>query len=311
MSLSPIVVLTYNRPGKARRLFEALLANPEALESRMYVYSDGPRSEADRPLVEATRAVIRSLAIPRLELVERASNVGLARNVIEATSAACAKHGSAIVLEDDLLVSPTFLAFMNAALDRYCHHPSVMHVSGYMFSLAPPRGVDVLFLPFINSWGWATWDRAWRCFDSTANGYALLAADRALRRRFDLDGHYYFYEMLQGCLQGRIQSWAIRWYLSVFLAGGLAAFPAKSLVENCGFDEMGTNTRFGPPPPHVRSRANPFRVREFPDPFVDPVLLRRIQRLHARESSLQRVVRNKVRATWRRVIGRASRDIAS
>jgi len=305
MRLAPIVVFTYKRPTHTRQLFESLLANPEISDSQVYVYSDGPKAAVDAPLVEATRAEVRSFAIPRLEVIERTANLGLSRNVIDGVGAVCARHGSAIVLEDDLHLSPTFLAFMNAALDRYREADSVMHVSGYMFPLAPPRGVDAIFLPFINVSGWATWDRAWRHFDAEASGHARLAEDPALRRRFDLDDHYYFYEMLEAYRQGRIQSWAIRWYLSMFLVGGLAVYPARSLVENRGYDAAGTNTHSGSAPPHGRATAHPFRAGPLPEPVVDPVLFRRVQRLLAREHSLPRIVRNKVRATWRRVADRA------
>ncbi len=301
MRPAPIVVFTYNRPDRARQLLESLRANPESSGSRVYVYSDGPKGAADAPLVEATRACVRSARIPRMELVERPANVGLARNVIEGVGAVCAADGRAIVLEDDLYLSPTFLAFMNAALDRYRDEPSVMHVSGYMFPLRPPRGADAVFLPFVNVSGWATWDRAWRSFDAEARGYRRVADDPALRRRFDLDGHYYFFDMLERHRQGRIQSWAIRWYLSVFLAGGLAVYPARSLVENRGYGAAGTNTRDARPPPHGRARATPFRAGALPAPAVDPVLFRRVKRLLARERSLPRRVSNKLRATWRRL----------
>lgn len=56
------------------------------------------------------------------------------------------------------------------------------------------------------------------------------------RREFNIDESGYFYQML--CLQrdGKLDSWAIRWYASMFLRNGLAFHPGCSLVENLGFD---------------------------------------------------------------------------
>ena len=38
-----------------------------------------------------------------------------------------------------------------------------------------------------------------------------------------------------------LDSWAICWYLSTFMLGGLTLFPVCSLVENIGFDGSGTH----------------------------------------------------------------------
>src|SRR5690606_5120794 len=37
-------------------------------------------------------------------------------------------------------------------------------------------------------------------------------------------------------------SWAIRWYASVFLNNGLVLYPSKSLVENIGHDGTGVHS---------------------------------------------------------------------
>ena len=74
-----------------------------------------------------------------------------------------------------------------------------------------------------------------------AKGYERLLKDAGLRRRFDLDGNYGYFRMLQAQQSGKIDSWAIRWYLSVFLRDGLALYPRKSLVRNIGFDGTGVN----------------------------------------------------------------------
>src|SRR5260370_33238530 len=134
-----------------------------------------------------------------------------------------------------------FLPFMNQALERYAAEEAAMQIWGYQFPLAPPLTQSSLFLSFPTSWGWGTWARAWKHFDAAASGYAALQRDRALRHRFDLDGSYPYFEMLQRQLRGDIDSWAIRWHLSVFMRGGLALYPGRSLVRNTGFDRTGTH----------------------------------------------------------------------
>jgi hypothetical protein len=47
--------------------------------------------------------------------------------------------------------------------------------------------------------------------------------------------------MLEDQLAGRVNSWAIRWYLAAFLFNGLTLYPRQSLISNIGFDGSGTH----------------------------------------------------------------------
>ncbi|MEN9895268.1 MAG: hypothetical protein RIR97_1120, partial [Pseudomonadota bacterium] len=42
-------------------------------------------------------------------------------------------------------------------------------------------------------------------------------------------------------MQGKLDSWAIRWNWTVFKAGGRVVYPPVSYVENIGFDGSGTH----------------------------------------------------------------------
>src|SRR5690606_25831864 len=41
---------------------------------------------------------------------------------------------------------------------------------------------------------------------------------------------------------GKINSWAIRWYLSIFNKGGLVLYPKYSMIQNIGTDGSGTHS---------------------------------------------------------------------
>lgn len=277
MRLAPIAAFVYRRPESTRRMLASLAANPELRESAVYVFSDGPKREVDAAAVAETRRVVREAGLPRLELIERERNAGLAASVREGVTRLCREHGRVIVLEDDLVLSPTFLEYMNAALDRYAEVESVHAVAGFMYPVELRSAEDAVCLPITSSWGWATWDRAWRRFDGDASGRARLMADPELRRRFDLDGKYQFFDMLEDRILGRNDSWAILWYLGVFMQGGLSVFPARSLVENHGFGPDGTHC-LGDAPRHMRAVASPFRVRSWPEPRVDERVFGRVKR---------------------------------
>lgn len=242
MEYAPVALFVYNRPWHTRQAVEALQANILAARTPLYIYSDAPRDLAARDAVAGVRAYIQSVSgFASVTIEERDENFGLACSIIDGVSRLCAEFGRVIVLEDDLITSRFFLQYMNDALTRYEHEERVMQVAGYMFPAKLSVDEDAVLLPFTSSWGWATWQRAWRHFDARAMAYQTVASNPELRRDFDIGGRYGYFRMLQSQQRGETDSWAIRWYLSVFMLHGLTLYPRKTLVRNLGFDGSGVN----------------------------------------------------------------------
>jgi hypothetical protein len=238
---APIVFFTYNRPEHTRLTLESLTANEGASESELFIFCDGSESEEDVKAVKEVRSLTKSRKwCGKVNITERDKNMGLAGSIIEGVTEIVNRYGRAIVLEDDLVLSPQFLNFMNDALEVYKNVPKVMHISGYMF---PVKGKlpETFFYRATSCWGWATWKRAWVKFEP--NSYKLLTKIKSekLRWRFDIEGLMNYYNMLKRQAKGEIDSWAIRWYASVFLNGGLCLHPGKSLVNNIGHDGTGVH----------------------------------------------------------------------
>jgi hypothetical protein len=245
---APIALFIYKRPDHARRTILSLQGCEGVESSPIFVFADGPRGQADAPAVSATRAVARELLGGTAKYVEAERNRGLANSVIAGTTQLCDRYGTVVAVEDDLILAPSFLRFLNEGLARYRDEPRVMQVSGHMFdvpSLTDQR--EALFLPVTTSWGWATWKRAWDLFDPGAVGWRKRLADAREATRFNLGGRYNYLRMLERQMTGQIDSWAIRWYYTVFAHDGLALFPPRSLVLNTGFDRTGTHDRLGLP----------------------------------------------------------------
>jgi len=241
MSLAPIALFTFKRPAHTLRTLQALDRNPEFRQSPLHVFCDGPRRPDEEADVEATRAIVREWDHPDKTLHIAPANRGLANSIIDGVNRLCGSHGRVIVVEDDLVVTPLFLDYLNRGLDRYANETRVMQISGYMFPVETNCTRDSLLMPFITSWGWATWKRAWDEFDDDMSGFDRLINDRHLRLQFDLGAAYPYFSMLRRQRAGSVDSWAIRWYLSVFLRNGLALYPKSSLVSNEGFDGSGTH----------------------------------------------------------------------
>jgi hypothetical protein len=239
---APVALFVYNRPWHTQQTVEALLANREAAKTDVYIFSDAPKNAAASQLVNEVRTYIKKVSgFQSVVIIERESNFGLARSIIDGVTGICNKFGRIIVMEDDLITSSHFLSYMNEALDKYENNEQVMQIAGYMFPVDLKIQEDSLFLPFTSSWGWATWKRAWDYFDEASIGFEQLVKNRNMKYAFNLNGNIDYFKMLKSQLSGQNNSWAVRWYLSVFLMKGVVLYPAKTLVNNLGFDGSGVN----------------------------------------------------------------------
>lgn len=241
MTTAPILLFTYNRLQHTQRCLEALLKNTLAADSELFVYADAAKDEAGKEAVEEVRRYIHSLqGFRTITIIERDENWGLARNIIDGVTTQIKKYGKVIVLEDDLVVAPYFLQFMNDALEIYKDEPKVGHIQACDFTQDTSLP-DTFLIKWTGSWGWATWERAWKHFNP--NGKELLheLESRKLSYTFDFNGKYGFTRMLRRQIAGKNNSWAIRWNASLFIKDILSLNVGRSLVQNEGFDGSGTN----------------------------------------------------------------------
>lgn len=242
---APIAVFTYKRPKHTERLLRSLLKNPEVHDSQVFIYSDGPKSDdTDLSSLEKTRETVKRLAPSHAIIIERDKNRGLAASIIEGVTNICADYGKVVVLEDDLELSPATLGYFNKALELYQGVERVMHIAAYMYPVEKPELLpETFFYQEATCWGWATWKRAWELFEPDPDKLLKFINDNNLRSRFDKDDTMYFYRMLTEQKEGKIDSWAIRWYSSIFMNNGLSLHPAKSFIQNTGNDRSGSNCR--------------------------------------------------------------------
>ena len=151
------------------------------------------------------------------------------------------KYGKVIVFEDDLISSEYTLQYFNDALDRYENEYEVMHIGAYMYPLTDKGLPETFFYRAASSWGWATWGRAWKYFEPDIDKI-ISQFNAEKKHRFSIEGTMNFWKQIREFKTGRNNSWAIRWYASVFLNNGLTLNPSASLVNNIGHDGSGIHS---------------------------------------------------------------------
>lgn len=247
----PVAVFVFTRPDPTAALLETLKGSEGAPRIHLFVFADGPRHAEDTRQTEATRQVVRdALAnhpFAEVTLVEAHSNQGLAASVIAGVSRILDQYPSAIVLEDDLEISPATIAYLAAALERYESDPRVFSVTAYSYpekvlrAADLPSGQDNFFLHRPCSWAWGTWRQPWQETQWEGAIYDDFLATPRLQADFKKACGHDVERMLRKQLAGKINSWAIRFTYAAFLNGGLVSYPNKSFVSNIGSRGDGTH----------------------------------------------------------------------
>jgi hypothetical protein len=240
--LAPIALFVYNRPDHTRRTLIHLQKNVLADESRLYIFCDAPKTEADRANVDEVRLVAKeTTGFKSVKVILRDHNLGLAESIISGVTQLVYEYGKVIVFEDDLLSSPYTLQYFNEALTLYANQLKVMHIGAYMYNLKEKDLPESFFYRAASSWGWATWARAWDSFEPDIDKL-IVQFDTLKILRFSIEGKMNFWKQIQEFKAGKNNSWAIRWYASIFLKGGLTLNPSRSLVNNIGHDGTGVHS---------------------------------------------------------------------
>jgi hypothetical protein len=297
-----IALFVFARPDHTRRTIDALKLNTLAKISDLIIYSDAARNEEEQRNVEAVRELVRHTSGFRsVRVIERAENYGLSRNIIDGVNATCSEYERVIVLEDDVLTGPRFLSFMNEALEKYESESSVWHLSGWTYPIETDRLGDAFFWRVMNCWGWATWADRWKHFRKEP---ARLVGtwNAAAIDRFNVDGTYDFWSQVEANLSGRMDTWAIFWYATIFENGGLCLSASVPHVTNIGQDGSGVNcgaARPGSQPPlSTRCPNLPTNVLE------SELAIARLREYFVRSGNI--TLFSRIRRAWQRISGRVT-----
>ena len=306
---APVLVFAYNRPAHLQKTLDALRQCDGVSDAALYVYCDGPKVGAPTETlanIKAVRVLARAQHFAKTTTVrEQPQNRGLANSVINGVAEVLACHGRVIVLEDDLEVSPCFLRYMNHALDFYENYPAVFSIGGHSLgrrALGIPRDYphDVFASPRACSWGYATWRDRWARVDwRDETSWRACLSDPRLRAAFDYGGAD-LSMMLRQHMEGKIDSWLIRFMFAHFKHRAVSILPCDSLVRNIGCDGSGVHCD------PTTASGDAGRLADLEHPRFAPEILvddRIHAALRAIVSPRKRPFKERYAKKWRRIVG--------
>ena len=247
-NLAPIILFVYNRPQHTKDVVEGLLSNPEAKDSVLYIFADGPKpniSKEGLEKLEQVREYIHTIkGFKEIHIDESDENRGLANATICGCTNVINKHGQMIVLEDDDVPSPYFLSYVNRCLEKFRNDEKVWCISGYTdTSLLPPveNGDDLFYVHRPSSWGFGTWKRCWDKVIWDIPTLKGLFSHQSIISDYNKWAGADASNIMIGLFQGRNSSWSVRYNFAAYLNDTVTILPNKSLIKNTGCDGSGTH----------------------------------------------------------------------
>lgn len=244
---APVILFVYNRLDKTKQTLCALNENVGVEETDLIIFADGAKKIDEREKVIEVRNYIENEFVVmsrfhRVKLIKSDLNKGLANSIIEGVTEVIKQYGEAIVVEDDLVTSKDFINYMNSALEYYRDIPTIGSISGYTAPIKYLKRYkrDVFITRKGECWGWATWKDRWLEVDWEVSDFVEYYKDMMKRREFNSIGGG-LDNMLCLQMEGKLDSWAVRWCYHLFCNKLLTVYPRVSKTYNIGMDGSGTH----------------------------------------------------------------------
>jgi len=247
---TPVLFLVFNRLDTTKQVFEAIR---QAKPPRFYIASDGAREnrEGESEKVQTVRDYIISNIDWDCEVktLFREKNLGCRIAVSSAIDWFFNNEEEGIILEDDCVPHCDFFPYCQDMLSYYRHDTRIMSICGSNFQDGHIRGDGSYYFSIHgDSWGWATWRRAWKFYDNAEKNWINFRDSGAINDVFFIpDEKVYWREILDRLFVERASnSWAYQWWLACWMNNGLSIWPNTNLITNigCGIPEA-THTQGG------------------------------------------------------------------
>lgn len=237
-----VLILFFNRPDRLKQVFDAVR---RSRPSRLFLYQDGPRSEADMPALEACRKVVENVDwqcdVQRNYCTE---NHGCDPSEYYAQRWAFSMAEQCVVLEDDDIPSDDFIPFCKAMLDRYADDERIGMIAGFNHE---EHTTDIgdgsyFFTTNCSIWGWASWRRA---FERWEPDYAFLRRPESVarlealirERRLRKD----FLDTCRAHAATGIEYYETLIQAALLLNGQMSIVPRHNMISNIGVTDESTH----------------------------------------------------------------------
>ena len=240
----PILLIVFNRPDKTRNLFEII---KKVKPKKLYVSYDGPRANYPKDFIfcKEVKKIFEDINWDcQVKNKENEKNIGCKKNVVDSISWFFSEIDMGIILEDDCYPAKSFFKYCKILLEKYKNDQQIMQINGTNLGINYSKtNQHSYFASKLNHvWGWATWRRAWKNFDTNMTDYQILKEKGDFQNYYeDKKIYHWMLKYYENIICGKDNIWSTIWSFAILKKNGLCITPTKNLVRNIGFDGSGTS----------------------------------------------------------------------
>jgi len=230
---SPILFIVFNRPETTKKVFCAI---QNARPSKLYIACDGPRNKGEKSVCTQVLDIFSDINWPcQVQYLIRKKNLGCKYGVSTAINWFFEHESEGIILEDDVLPSPSFFSFCEEMLEKYRNNERVGMISGSNLISQELRSSEYFFSEIYSIWGWATWSSVWKSYKVELDDWPDVNKELYLAKQFGSKKlGKYFKKNFDSIKAGLIDTWDHQWAYNCIFNSKLCLTPRANLVTNIG-----------------------------------------------------------------------------
>jgi hypothetical protein len=255
-----IVLAVYNRPDcTAKSVAQVAAAHP----SHLFVVADGPKEDVteDGQKCAAVLDEVKRISWPgEVHWNIAPTNLGCRKRIQTGLAWVFEHVDSAIIVEDDCVLDPSFFVFTSELLDYYRHDPRIGVISAQSIGTSS-AGVSYHLSKFPLIWGWATWRRTWQIYEPDMDSWPSVRETDWLECYLGDPFLAAYWRAVFDQTKAGADTWDYQLTYSFWRHRMLAIHPSVNLVRNVGFGADAT---------HCFTGAPSFALQKMPFPLAHP-----------------------------------------
>jgi len=233
---TPILICAFNRPETTKRVFEVVR---DVKPKKLFISLDGPRDDrvGEKEKCEEVKKVFANIDWKcDVKTLYREKNLGCAKAIPGAIDWMFSYVDEGIILEDDCVPDKSFFYFCSSMLDKYRNSERVMMVGGTnFFPNVKFSDYSYFFSRYSFIWGWATWKRAWKKYDTKMKSYPDFKKKGGMKKILPNIAERIFWKTsFDNKYRGYHDNWDAKWLYTIFSNNGLGIVPEVNLITNIG-----------------------------------------------------------------------------
>ena len=211
---------------------------------KLYIAADGPKSfdQSELKKINDTRIVVKKINWKcKVKYKFNIKNKGLRYGIPHAISWFFKHEIKGIILEDDCRPHLSFFKFCEKLLILYANNKKIFTITGTNFIQNSLNKFSYSFSRFPIVWGWATWRRSWKLYDSEIKFWPKYKKSNNWKKFFERKYQRVFFEkVFDQVYNKKIDTWDYQLMAIQFYRKSLTITPKHNLIKNIGFGSDAT-----------------------------------------------------------------------